>query len=155
MEFRETPARILHNQGKCNHMLRENIPTFNAIMNSVSLALLLIGFQLVRRRRLLAHRNVMLAAVFTSSLFLAGYLTYHFSGESKRYTGDWTFVYYPILVTHVILAAYVPIGVGVLLYRAFRGELQQHRRLARVTLPIWVYVSLTGILVYYFVHVSR
>ena len=133
--------------------MRDQIPTFNASMNGIALVLLTIGYILVKRRQLVAHRNVMLAAVAVSACFLAGYLTYHLSGESRRYAGEWAIVYYPILITHVILAAFVPVGALVILYRAFRNELHKHKRWARVTLPIWWYVSLTGIIVYWMVHV--
>lgn len=133
-------------------ILRDQIPTFNASMNAIALLLLTIGFILVKRRRLIAHRNVMLAAVAVSACFLAGYLTYHLSGESRRYVGEWGAVYYPILISHVILAAFVPVGACVVLFRAFRNELDKHRLWAKVTLPIWWYVSLTGIVVYWMVH---
>jgi putative membrane protein len=127
-----------------------DLPAVNASLNAVSGILLLIGFALIRARRIDQHRKVMLTAFATSSLFLICYVVYHAQVGSVRFTRE-GFVrplYYTILVTHVTLAAAVPPLAIVTLTRGLKGRYPQHRRLARWTFPIWLYVSVTGVLVY-------
>lgn len=127
-----------------------HLPTVNATLNAISLGMLLSGYRLIRRRRVIAHRNCMLAAFSVSVLFLISYLTYFFLGQEKRFGGQgWIRpVYFFILITHVTLAATVPFLATQTLYLGLRGRFERHRRWARWTFPIWVYVSITGILVY-------
>ena len=127
-----------------------DLPTVNAILNSLCAALLLAGWWCIRSERRRAHAAFMSAAVFTSVLFLACYLVYHFQVGSVRYQGEGPLrvVYFAILLSHTLLAvANVPL-VLVTLTRALRERFVEHRRLARVTLPVWLYVSLTGVVVY-------
>jgi uncharacterized membrane protein YozB (DUF420 family) len=126
------------------------LPLVNATLNSISLVLLLIGHSMIRRGRIIAHTRCMISAFTVSTLFLISYLTYRFLGEEKRFSGQgWIRpIYFFILITHVSLAATVPVLASMTLYRALRGQFVRHRRLARITYPIWVYVSFTGILVY-------
>jgi len=127
-----------------------DLPAVNASLNALSGVLLLIGFGLMRARRIEQHRRVMLAAFTTSSVFLICYLVYHAQVGSVRFTrqGFVRPLYYTILVTHVTLAAaVVPLAI-VTLTRGLKGRYPQHRRLARWTFPIWLYVSVTGVLVY-------
>jgi uncharacterized membrane protein YozB (DUF420 family) len=127
-----------------------DLPAVNASLNALSGILLLVGFALIRARRIEQHRKVMLAAFATSSVFLICYLVYHAQVGSVRFTRE-GFVrplYYTILVTHVTLAATVVPLALVTLTRGLRGRYAQHRRLARWTFPIWLYVSVTGVLVY-------
>jgi uncharacterized membrane protein YozB (DUF420 family) len=127
-----------------------DLPAINASLNALSGILLLVGFALIRARRIEQHRKVMLAAFATSSVFLICYLVYHAQVGSVRFTRE-GFVrplYYTILVTHVTLAATVVPLALVTLTRGLRGRYAQHRRLARWTFPIWLYVSVTGVLVY-------
>jgi len=126
------------------------LPAVNASLNALSGILLLVGFALIRTRRIAQHRKVMLAAFITSSLFLICYVVYHAQVGSVRFTrqGFVRPVYYTILVTHVTLAAAVPPLAIVTLTRGLKGRYPQHRRLARWTFPIWLYVSVTGVLVY-------
>jgi len=126
------------------------LPTVNAVLNGASAVLLLAGFVLVRRRRVTAHKRCMLAAFVTSSVFLLGYLTLRYFAGFTAFQGQgWIRpVYFTILVSHTVLAATVPPLALILLYRAFRAQFTQHRRLARWALPIWVYVSVTGVIVY-------
>jgi uncharacterized membrane protein YozB (DUF420 family) len=127
-----------------------DLPAVNAGLNALSGILLLIGFGLMRARRIEQHRRVMLAAFATSSVFLICYLVYHAQVGSVRFTRQ-GFVrpfYFTILVTHVTLAAaVVPLAI-MTLTRGLKGRYPQHRRLARWTFPIWMYVSVTGVLVY-------
>jgi uncharacterized membrane protein YozB (DUF420 family) len=127
-----------------------DLPAVNATLNAVSGILLLIAYVLIRNRRIERHRQVMLAAFATSSLFLVCYVVYHAQVGSVRFTrqGFVRPLYFTILITHVTLAAAVlPLAI-VTLSRGLKGRFVQHRRIARWTLPIWLYVSVTGVLVY-------
>jgi len=128
------------------------LPTFNAILNATTGILIVSGFILIRRRRIAAHRACMIAAVICSSLFLISYLVYHvgFGAGVTRFTGTgWVrTAYHTILISHTILAVTVVPFVIVTLRRALRGEFVRHRRIARWTFPMWLYVSVTGVIVY-------
>jgi uncharacterized membrane protein YozB (DUF420 family) len=127
-----------------------DLPAVNATLNGLSGVLLLIGYVLIRSGRRERHRQVMLAAFVASSLFLVSYTVYHAQVGSVRFTRE-GFVrplYYSILISHVTLAATVlPLAI-VTLTRGLRGRFRDHRRIARWTFPIWLYVSVTGVLVY-------
>jgi len=127
-----------------------DLPTLNAILNSISAVLIVTGYCLIRARRIEAHRKVMLAAFTSSTLFLASYLVYHAQVGSVHFrgTGAIRTVYFTILITHTLLAAVVAPMVIVTLFRGLKGRFPAHRKLARVTLPIWLYVSVTGVVVY-------
>lgn len=127
-----------------------DLPMVNAALNSVALVLLLTGYRYIRRRRVDAHRRCMLAAFGVSVLFLISYLTYRFLGAEKAFGGTgWIRpVYFFILFTHVTLAATVPVLGTITLLLGLRGRVERHRRWAKFTFPIWVYVSVTGVLVY-------
>jgi putative membrane protein len=126
------------------------LPAVNATLNAISGVLLIIGYLLIRARRIEQHRRVMIAAFTTSSLFLISYLVYHAQVGSVRFTrqGIVRPVYFTILVTHVTLAAAVLPLALVTLSRGLKARFAQHRRIARWTFPIWLYVSATGVLVY-------
>lgn len=126
------------------------LPAFNATVNSLTTVVLVAGWLAIRRRRVPVHRACMLTAVVLSTIFLISYLTYHAHGGLTRFqgTGVLRTVYFTILISHTILAATVPFLVGVTLYRALRRRFVRHRALARWTLPIWLYVSVTGVVVY-------
>ncbi len=127
-----------------------DLPTLNAALNATSAILLVIGYVLVRRRRLRAHRAVMLAAFGVSILFLVSYVVYHANAGSRPFPGQGAIrgVYFFILVTHIILAALIVPMAIVTLSRGLRGQFDRHVPLARWTLPIWLYVSVTGVIVY-------
>ncbi len=127
-----------------------DLPGVNATLNSISFVLLVAGYLMIRRRRETAHKRCMIAAFCVSTVFLASYLTYRFLGEEKRFGGTGLIrpVYFFILITHVVLAMTVPVLAGRTLYLALRGRFDKHRRIARITFPIWIYVSVTGVLVY-------
>ena len=127
-----------------------DLPAVNATLNLVSLVFLLVGYHAIRHDNVVRHRRCMVTAFCVSVLFLGSYLTYRFLGQEKRFGGTGLIrpVYFFILITHVILAATVPFLAGLTLWRAIRGQFVQHRRIARWTLPIWLYVSITGVMVY-------
>ena len=127
-----------------------DLPAINASLNAVSGVLLLIGYILMRARRIEHHRAFMIAAFVTSSLFLVCYVVYHAQVGSVPFTrqGFVRPLYFTILITHVTLAATVPPLAIVTLSRGLKRRFTQHRRIARWTFPIWMYVSVTGVLVY-------
>jgi len=127
-----------------------DLPAVNASLNALSGILLLAGYVLIRARRIQQHRACMIAAFATSSLFLICYVVYHAQVGSVRFTrqGFVRPLYYTILITHVTLAATVlPLAI-ITLSRGLKARYPQHRRIARWTLPVWMYVSVTGVLVY-------
>jgi uncharacterized membrane protein YozB (DUF420 family) len=127
-----------------------SLPALNAVLNTASAVLLVVGYRLVRAGRRDAHRRVMLAALATSTVFLASYLVYHAQVGSVRFTGQGPVraLYFAILISHTLLAAAIVPLVLMTLSRAQRGRFDAHRRLARYTLPLWLYVSVTGVVVY-------
>ncbi|MCC7417634.1 MAG: DUF420 domain-containing protein [Acidobacteria bacterium] len=127
-----------------------DLPAVNAALNAISGVLLVAGYALIRQKRIAQHRKVMLAAFAASALFLASYVVYHAQVGSVRFTREGVVrpVYFTLLLTHVVLAAAVPPLALVTLFRGLSGRYDRHRRIARWTLPSWLYVSVTGVLVY-------
>jgi uncharacterized membrane protein YozB (DUF420 family) len=127
-----------------------SLPTVNAILNASAAVLLVIGYVMIRRGRIRAHRACMVGALALSCLFLVSYLTYHAQVGSKRFAGTGSIrnVYLTILFTHTVLAALVPPLALITVWRAVRQRFDRHVRIARWTLPIWLYVSVTGVIVY-------
>jgi uncharacterized membrane protein YozB (DUF420 family) len=131
-----------------------DLPALNATLNAISAVLLVIGWTLIRRRRIAQHRRVMIAAFVSSGLFLTSYVIYHAQVGSKPYpgTGVARTIYFSILIPHVLLAAAVlPLAI-VTLRRGLRRSDSTHRRIARITLPIWLFVSVTGVIVYWMLY---
>ena len=128
------------------------LPTVNALLNALAALLLLRGRWLIRRGRVDAHRRTMLTAFATSALFLALYVAHKaasgFESTSLHVEGAARTAYLAMLFSHVVLAMAVPPLAITLIRRGLRGDLQRHRRLARVAWPIWIYVSATGVLIY-------
>jgi uncharacterized membrane protein YozB (DUF420 family) len=139
-------------------MTVHDLPGLNASLNATAAILLLTGFVFIRQRRVPAHRACMIAALAVSCLFLVSYIVYHAQVGSVRFQGrGWIRpVYFTILGTHTVLAiAIVPL-VLITLRRALRGEFPRHKRLAHWTLPLWLYVSVTGVVIYWLLyHVGR
>lgn len=127
-----------------------DLPALNALLNLTAAILLVTGYILIRQGKREAHRKVMTAALAASVLFLTSYLIYHAQVGSVRFAKEGAIrtVYLTILLTHTVLAATVPFLAIVTLRRAWKGEFAKHRALARWTLPIWLYVSVTGVIVY-------
>ena len=126
------------------------LPHFNAVLNFSSFILLLSGYFFIRRKNIIAHRNCQIAALSVSILFLISYLTYHSQHGATRFQGQGIArpIYFTILTTHTILAVVIVPFVIITFLRAKRGDFLRHRSIARLTLPMWLYVSITGVLVY-------
>ncbi len=126
------------------------LPSVNAFLNATSAVLLIWGYTLIRRKMVKQHRRVMITAFATSCLFLACYLVYHAQVGSVHYahTGILRPIYFSILISHTTLAAAVPVLAIITLSRALKARFTAHRGIARWTLPIWLYVSVTGVIVY-------
>ena len=129
-------------------------PVINASLNGASTILLLVGRWFISQRRIAAHRVTMITAVITSTLFLISYLYYHAHVGSVRFqsTGWSRPVYFTILISHVVLAAVIVPLVIITLTRALRERFDRHRAIARWTFPLWLYVSVTGVLVYFMLY---
>ncbi|MGE0886503.1 MAG: DUF420 domain-containing protein [Blastocatellales bacterium] len=127
-----------------------DLPALNAILNSISAILLTTGYVFIKRKKRDAHRACMIGAFVTSTLFLASYLVYHFNVGSVKFQGQGTVrtVYFTILLTHTVLAAGIVPMIFVTFARALKGRFDKHRTIARWTLPMWLYVSVTGVIVY-------
>lgn len=126
------------------------LPTLNAMLNSLSAIFLTIGYICIRRKKIAIHRFFMIAAFTTSVLFLISYITYHLQAKITKFPVEgWVkTLYLSILLTHTVLAAAVPILAIITLTRALRQQWDQHRKIARWTFPIWLYVSITGVIIY-------
>ncbi len=130
------------------------LPTLNALLNATSAVLAATGWWLIRHGRRDAHRRLMLAAFAASTLFLVGYLTYHFQVGSVRFTGQGAIrvVYFALLLSHTVLAALVLPLVLLTLSRGLRRRFEAHRQIARYTIPIWLWVSVSGVVVYWMLY---
>jgi len=126
------------------------LPHLNAFLNATSGVLLLTGYYFIRRGRIIAHKRCQVSAVVTSAIFLASYVTYHYFHGATRFPGQGIArpIYFTILLSHTILAVIIVPLVIITLSRALRSDFSRHRKIARITLPLWVYVSVTGVLVY-------
>jgi uncharacterized membrane protein YozB (DUF420 family) len=130
-----------------------DLPTLNAILNGASAVLLVVGYKAIRGKAIRVHKACMLSALAVSTLFLTSYLYYHFAvkgGEPSHFTGTgWVrIVYFSILLTHTVLAVVVAPLALFTAWQGLRGNLARHVRVARWTFPIWLYVSITGVVVY-------
>ena len=126
------------------------LPTVNATLNAIAAVLLICGFVMIKRGRIQMHRRFMLSAFATSALFLISYVVYHANVGSKPFEGQGTIrvVYFAILISHVVLAAIILPMALITLTHALRERFERHVPIARWTLPIWLYVSVTGVVVY-------
>jgi putative membrane protein len=127
-----------------------SLPLLNAVLNGISAVLLGSGYVAIRCRKISWHKACMLSACATSTLFLVSYLTYHYHVGSRPFPGQGSIriVYFIILISHTILATVIVPLVLITLYRALRAQWSRHRQLARWTLPLWFYVSVTGVMIY-------
>lgn len=135
-------------------MTLRDLPALNATLNAICAILLVWGYTLIRRKRIQAHRRVMISAFVVSIAFLASYLVYHYQVGSVRFqkTGAIRTIYLAILATHTVLAAAVPPLAIITLRRGLKERYDKHRKLARWTLPVWLYVSVTGVVVYWMLY---
>lgn len=132
----------------------EQMPALNAALNASSFIFLLLGYFLIRQRAITGHTISMLAACLCSMLFLASYLYYHYHHGSTKFPGQGIvrWVYFSILITHTILAVVVPPMAIRTLYLILRGRVEKHGAMGRRTLPIWLYVSVTGVIIYWMLY---
>ena len=129
------------------------LPTVNASINTITFVLLIVGYLLIINKKRELHQNVMLIAFGFSAPFLISYIIYHwFKSGPKLYNGDFTTIYYTILISHIILAAIIIPLALLTLYRGWMSQLGKHKRIARITFPIWIYVSFTGVLIYWMLY---
>jgi len=130
------------------------LPSINASLNAATAILLILGYTLIRQRAITAHTLCMLGATLTSTVFLGCYLYYHFHHGATRFPGTGLArpVYFTILITHTILAVVQLPLILMTLFRAFKGQFQRHISIARITLPIWLYVSVTGVVIYWMLY---
>jgi putative membrane protein len=131
-------------------MTISDLPVLNATLNATSATLLVIGYILIRRGRIRQHRRVMIAAFTASTLFLISYLVYHANTGSRPFPGHGAMrtIYFTILVTHILLAIVIVPMALITLTRGLRERFDRHVPIARWTLPLWLYVSVTGVIVY-------
>jgi uncharacterized membrane protein YozB (DUF420 family) len=133
-----------------------DLPAINATLNGLAAVLLVWGYTLIRRKRIQAHRKVMIAAFATSSVFLVCYIVYHVQVGARSMhflkTGAVRTAYFTLLTSHTILAATVPVLAIITLSRGLGGRFEKHRQIAHWTLPIWLYVSVTGVVVYWMLY---
>ncbi|MFD1186097.1 DUF420 domain-containing protein [Pontibacter rugosus] len=129
------------------------LPAFHAILNSLTAVALVIGYFNVKRGNVKAHRAAMLAAFSLSAIFLVSYVTYHFLGQRTIYGGDGVlkYIYYFVLLTHIVLAVVIVPLVLLSVYYGITNQLVRHRRISRWTFPIWFYVAVTGVVVYFMI----
>ncbi len=136
------------------------LPAVNASLNALATVLLLAGWTLIKGGRLQAHKAVMLTAFGVSALFLACYLVYHFQlnhytgSGSRKFAGEGAIrmLYFPLLISHILLAFGVAVLVPITIYRGLTNQFERHKRLARITFPIWLYVSVTGVIIYFMLY---
>jgi putative membrane protein len=133
-----------------NPELVAQLPTLNATLNAISAVLLTAGYVFIRQRQITRHKRCMLAALTCSALFLTSYVTYHLHAGSRPFSGQGPIrvIYFAILITHVVLAAVIVPLALMTAARGLRAQFSAHARIARWTLPLWLYVSVTGVVIY-------
>jgi putative membrane protein len=125
------------------------LPLVNATLNSITTLLLIVALVLIKQKRIDAHKKVMLSAFGTSTLFLVTYVIYHwFKAGPKLYIGEWTTIYFSILLSHIILAIIVMPLALIALYRGWNDQITKHRKIVKFAYPVWLYVSITGVMIY-------
>lgn len=129
-----------------------NFPLFHAILNFTTAGLLVTGYYAMRKKKLILHRNLMISAFFLSAIFLLSYVISKMGADPVPYGGEGflRYLYFFILITHIILSAIIVPLVLFTMYRGLTGEVEKHRKIARYTFPVWLYVAVTGVLVYLF-----
>lgn len=127
-----------------------DLPAVNATLNGLATVLMLAGFIAIKQKNIALHKALMIGAGVASAVFLGCYLVYHFNVGSVKFKGEGAirYVYLTILLTHVILAMAIAVLVPKTFWHAFKNDLEKHRRIAKITFPIWLYVSITGVVIY-------
>jgi putative membrane protein len=128
----------------------DNLPALNAVLNGTAGILLVIGYFYIRQGNMAAHKKVMISAFVVSSIFLISYLIYHAHAGSTKFLGTGFIrpVYFSILISHIILAAVIVPMAIITMFRGLKARYDKHKRIARWTLPVWLYVSVTGVIIY-------
>ena len=129
-----------------------NLPLLEAVFNSIAVVLMTFAIVAIKNKRKALHQKLMIAAVTSSACFLVCYLIYHFTNDPVPYAGEWKTFYRVILISHIALAFTVPYFVTITLLRAWRQKFALHKKIARITFPIWMYVNITGVIIYFMVH---
>ena len=130
-----------------------SLPILNATLNGITTLLLIYGYILIRQKKRQKHKSIMLTAFATSGAFLVSYIIYHwFKSGPKEYVGSLPAFYYFILISHIILAAIIIPLALITLYRGWNDHIGKHRKIAKITLPVWLYVSITGVIIYYMLY---
>ncbi|MBT5956063.1 MAG: DUF420 domain-containing protein [Candidatus Marinimicrobia bacterium] len=125
------------------------LPLVNASLNSITTLLLILAVVFIKQKKIDAHKKTMLTAFGTSALFLISYVIYHwFKAGPKLYVGEWTTLYYTILLSHIVLAIIVMPLALIALYRGWNNQIAKHRKIVKFAYPVWMYVSITGVMIY-------
>ena len=132
-----------------------DLPLINACLNGLSTIILIAGFVAIKKKKEDAHKKLMISAFITSAVFLACYLYYHFTAGHFKFTGEGTIrtIYFLILVPHILLAMVMLPMIIMTFLRAFKGQWEKHKKIAKITFPIWLYVSITGVVLYLYIYV--
>tara|TARA_B100001029_G_C15040061_1_gene442958 strand:- start:1261 stop:1779 length:519 start_codon:yes stop_codon:yes gene_type:complete len=125
------------------------LPLVNSILNSITTVLLILAFIAIKNKKIEIHKRLNLAAFSTSAMFLVTYVIYHwFKAGPKSYEGEFKTIYFIILFSHIILAAIILPMALITLYRGWQNQIQKHQKIAKITFPLWLYVSITGVIIY-------
>jgi len=132
----------------------ENLPAINAALNGTAGILLAIGYYFIKQGNMAAHKKAMISAFVVSSIFLVSYLVYHAHAGSTKFLGTGFIrpVYFTILISHIILAAVIVPMAIITMFRGLKARYDKHKKIARWTLPIWLYVSVTGVMIYFMLY---
>lgn len=125
------------------------LPFINSLLNLITTVLLIFAFIAIKNKKIELHKKLNLSAFATSTMFLVTYVIYHwFKSGPKAYVGEYSAIYYSILISHIILAVIILPLALITLYRGWQNQIKQHRKIAKITFPIWLYVSVTGVVIY-------
>tara|TARA_B100000941_G_scaffold287380_1_gene262463 strand:+ start:3541 stop:4056 length:516 start_codon:yes stop_codon:yes gene_type:complete len=129
------------------------LPIVNSILNSITTILLILAFIAIKNKNIGLHKKLNLSAFTTSAMFLITYVIYHwFKAGPKIYVGEFTTIYYTILISHILLAIIILPMALITLYRGWRNQIEKHRKIAKITFPLWLYVSVTGVIIYFMLY---
>ncbi len=129
------------------------LPIVNSILNSITTILLILAFIAIKNKNISLHKKLNLSAFTTSAMFLITYVIYHwFKAGPKIYVGEFTTIYYTILISHILLAIIILPMALITLYRGWRNQIEKHRKIAKITFPLWLYVSVTGVIIYFMLY---
>ncbi len=129
------------------------LPLVNSVLNTITTILLISAFIAIKRKKIELHKKINLVAFGTSAMFLVTYIIYHwFKAGPKAYVGDYATIYFIILISHIVLAAIILPLALITLYRGWQSQIDKHRKIAKITFPLWIYVSVTGVIIYWMLY---